>query len=406
MKKIKIKLLPNKFVDEYGKYNLKEAMLLSGKIGGMCYLQGDFSSIEGEDEAKTIRRIVNTIENRHHSVYDHMYVNLEIENLPKIVAMILNNEKTYATSEKSARYTQIDETTGVSEVEINLYNKWNDKFINLISEKYGDVFDDKRIKKLSQENARYMVSIFMPTKMAYSTTLRQINYIYHWFNDYIKNATSTIELKIAQYLKEFNEELVSCNLIVEDLKNIFDSVNEGIVINDGKSRKLSLFSNNFDYEEEIFSNIYNTVYMASAAYLAQAQRHRTLSYQMLLENTHEFYIPEIIKDNTNLVKEWNNDMESVSELYPQGMLFKIKESGNYESFILKCKERLCTFAQLEINNVSKDLINKYANELEKKDHPLKNDIKNYLKGARCTFPCYKCSSPCNFPEGIKLIRKI
>lgn len=406
MKKTKIKLLPNKFVDEYGKYNLKEAILLSGKIGGMCYLQGDFSSIEGEDESKTIRRIVNTIENRHHSVYDHMYVNLEIENLPKIVAMILNNEKTYATSEKSARYTQIDASTGVSEQEINLYNKWNDKFVELISKRYGNVFDEKRIKKLSQENARYMVSIFMPTKMAYSTTLRQINYIYHWFNDYIQNANSSIELKIAQYLKDFNEELVNCNLIVEDLKNIFYSVNEGIVINDGKNRKLSLFSDTFDYEEEIFSNIYNTVYMGSAAYLAQAQRHRTLSYQMILENTHKFYIPEIIKDDEELVNEWKNDMDSVSELYPQGMLFKIKESGSYEAFILKCKERLCTFAQLEINNVSKDLMNKYANELTRKNHPLKNDIQHYLKGARCTFPCYKCNSPCNFSEGIKLNRKI
>ena len=127
---------------------------------------------------------------------------------------------------------------------------------------------------------------------------------------------------------------------------------------------------------------------------------------MILENTHKFYVPEIIKHDENLVKQWNEDMESVSSLLPQGMLFNIKESGSYDSFILKCKERLCTFAQLEINNVTKDILNKYTNSLTTRNHPLKDDIKLYSKGARCTFPCYKCSEPCNFADGIKLTRLI
>lgn len=406
MENLTIKLLPSKFVNSNGEFDLANALLLSGKIGGMCYLQGDFASIENEEESKTVRRIVNTIGNRHHSVYDHLYINLEIEGLPKILAMILNNEKAYTTSEKSARYTHIDETTGISNKEIVLYNKWNDILIESITKKYGNVFDEKRIRKLAQENARYMVSIFMPTKMAYSTSIRQINYIYHWFNEYIKNAKSDIELKIANYLKIFNEELVNKNLIITNLKDIFNSVDDGIILSDGKNRTISLFSNNFDNEEQIYSNVYNITYYGSAAYLAQAQRHRTISYQMILENTHMFYVPEIIKDDINLVNEWNKDMESVSNLYPQGMLFKIKETGSYDAFILKCKERLCTFAQLEINNLTKEIIEKYASELERKGHPLKDDIKSYLKGARCTFPGYKCTSMCNFIEGIKLLRKI
>lgn len=406
MQKIKVKILPGKFNNDDGTYNLKQALLLSGKIGGMCYLQGDFTSIENEDENKTIRRIVNTIDNRHHSVYDHLYINLEIEGLPKVLAMVLNNEKAYATSEKSARYTPINENTGVSKDEISLYNKWNEVIFNEIKDKYGQYFDERRMKKLAQENARYMVSIFMPTKMAYSTSLRQINYIYHWFENYIHAANTDVEKKIASYMQEFNKELVKNNVIIVDLKDTFESVREGIVLSDGKNRQVSLFANSFDNEEEIYSNIYNTTYYASGAYLAQAQRHRTISYQMILENTHKFYIPEIIKHNTKLVEEWNSDMESVSHLLPQGMLFKIKESGSYEAFILKCKERLCTFAQLEINNVTKELINNYSSILAKNNHPLKDDIKLYTRGARCTFPCYKCSEPCNFAEGIKLSRLI
>ena len=50
MEGIKIKLLPNKFLKEDNTFDLKSALLLSGKIGGMCYLQGDFASIENEDE--------------------------------------------------------------------------------------------------------------------------------------------------------------------------------------------------------------------------------------------------------------------------------------------------------------------------------------------------------------------
>ena len=406
MEKLTIKILPGKFNDLNGNYNLKDALLLSGKIGGMCYLQGDFSSIENEDETKTVRRIVNTIDNRHHSVYDHLYLNLEIEGLPKIIAMVLNNEKAYATSEKSARYTHINEATGVSSKEIELYNKWNTILCDEITRRYGNVFDERRIKKLAQENARYMVSIFMPTKMAYSTSLRQINYIYHWFNSYIDNATTDVEKKIANAMKDFNNELLHRNLIVANLKDTFDTVRDGITLSDGKNRGITLFSKSFDNEEEIYSNIYNITYYASAAYLAQAQRHRTISYQMVLENTHKFYVPEIIKHDSDLVEQWNKDMESVSELYPQGMLFRIKETGSYDAFILKCKERLCTFAQLEINNVSKDILSKYARTLELKNHPLKDDIKLYLKGARCTFPCYKCNEQCNFAEGIKLTRLI
>ena len=406
MEEIKVKILPGKFNNEDGTYNLKQALLLSGKIGGMCYLQGDFASIENEDESKTTRRIVNTIDNRHHSVYDHLYLNLEIEGLPKILAMVLNNEKAYATSEKSARYTAINEATGVSPLEIELYNKWNEILFNEINNKYGNCFDERRMKKLAQENDRYMVSIFMPTKMAYSTSLRQINYIYHWFKNYISNAKTTLEKKIALSMEEFNKALTSKNVIIENLKDTFSDVRDGITLSDGKNRTVSLFADSFDNEEEIYSNIYNITYYGSGAYLAQAQRHRTISYQMILENTHKFYVPEIIKHDSKLVEEWNKDMESVSDLLPQGMLFKIKESGSYDSFILKCKERLCTFAQLEINNVTKDIINKYATALTKRNHPLKDDIKLYCKGARCTFPCYKCSEPCNFAEGIKLTRLI
>ena len=40
----------------------------------------------------------------HHSPFDHVNIMLELDQIPKIIAMYLNNEKMYTTSEKSARY--------------------------------------------------------------------------------------------------------------------------------------------------------------------------------------------------------------------------------------------------------------------------------------------------------------
>ena len=86
---------------------------------------------------------------------------------------------------------------------------------------------------------------------------------------------------------------------------------------------------------------------ASFVSLAQAQRHRTLKYYMRLNsNNKQFYVPEMIRD-TDLAKEWINDLTSIVHLYPQAELVFVIETGILPNFILKCEERLCGRAQLE-----------------------------------------------------------
>ena len=58
-----------------------------------------------EDESKTKDRAEGNKENKHHSVFGHDYISLYFEGIPKIIAMMINNEKDYNTSEKSGRYT-------------------------------------------------------------------------------------------------------------------------------------------------------------------------------------------------------------------------------------------------------------------------------------------------------------
>ena len=200
--KLKISILPNYFLNDDGTFNKQEAILLSGKIAGVCYDKEGFNHLINEDEEKTKRRVDMTLNNGHHSVYDHIMINFNIENIPKILAMILNNEKEYTTSEKSARYTPVESSSSISNVEIELYNKWTDIFINEINKRYKDVLTANKIKKLAQENARYLITVFMPTQMIYTTSLRQINYIASWLKKYADNAQekNDFENKLKKYI--------------------------------------------------------------------------------------------------------------------------------------------------------------------------------------------------------------
>lgn len=395
---VKIDILPNQFLKEDGSFNQDEAIKLCGKIAGVCYDKEGFNHIATESEEKTMRRVDMTLNNGHHSVYDHITLNLNLQNVPKILAMVLNNEHQYTTSEKSARYTPVvrKEDSIITLEEERLYNKWIDIFKIKIKEKYGNVYNDSKIQKLAQENARYLVTVFMPTTLIYSTSLRQINYIASWMENYIKNhnKNDNFENKLAGYMSEFINQLSDKNILVE-----------GLMKNE-KERKLSIFGEKIDQKAEYFGNVYSTNYLGSFAQLAQAQRHRTLDYQMEMNQEKEYFIPPIILDDQMLVDEWLADMQLVKGINPQGELIKINEIGKYEDFILKCKERLCSAAQLEIMQQTRETLLKYKKALEETNNTLAIDIEKYSHGARCTFPDYTCSADCGFKEGKTLTRKI
>lgn len=394
---IKIGILPNQFRKGNGTFDKNEAIKLSGKIAGVCYDKEGFEHLENEPEEKTQRRINMTLNNGHHSVYDHIRLSLNLQNIPKILAMVINNEHDYTTSEKSARYTPVEQkdNSPITNKEVELYNKWLEIFKIKIKEKYGNIYNDFKIKTLAQENARYLVTVFMPTQMIYTTSLRQINYIASWMEEYKKQVYGGI----------FNDKLIS---YIDNFINELDKLNilePGLMKNE-KYRKLSLFGENLNNRKEYFGDVYSTNYKGSLAQLAQAQRHRTLDYQMEFTEDPQYFIPPILEDDKALAEEWLADIEQVKNVTPQGELVNINERGKYEDFILKCKERLCTSAQLEIMKQTKCTLEKYKALLEFEHHPLAKDINKYTKGARCTFPDFDCSQDCKFSEGKRLVRKI
>ena len=88
------------------KLSKEEAINFGGKSAGICYMPGDIETLFSEPEEKTMKRANMTLGSGHHSVFDHTTYKLALEGIPKILAMILNNEKMYTTSEKSARYRE------------------------------------------------------------------------------------------------------------------------------------------------------------------------------------------------------------------------------------------------------------------------------------------------------------
>ena len=81
----------------------EDAIIFSGKAAGICYMPDTLDVLFSEDKEKTLKRANRTLISGHHSVFDHPTYNLALEEIPKILAMILNNEGMYTTSEKSAR---------------------------------------------------------------------------------------------------------------------------------------------------------------------------------------------------------------------------------------------------------------------------------------------------------------
>lgn len=354
----------------------EEAMDFSGKSAGICYLPDTLETLFGEPKEKTQRRVNGNIKSGHHSVFGHPTYNLSLEGIPKILAMILNNEKIYNTSEKSARYTKMETT----EQEKVLYEKWIEIFHKQIAKIYPE-FDEKRVKKLAQENARYLISVFSPaTVMEYTVNFGQLNYIINWAKDYInEEPDNDFSVKLKKVFKEFLEAMP--DLEVEGLDSRI------------KGRKFSIFAQRKNRREEFGEN-YCTTYLASFAQLAQAQRHRTISYEMTLLDSPKYYVPPIIK-GTELETEWIKDISSLAEYFPQGMLVQVNERGTIENFVLKCTERLCGAAQLEIMQQTKIIMDKYL-EAVKDEKELYDYLMPYSKGARCTFPGWKCNSPCVF----------
>lgn len=365
----------------------EEAKDFARAAARVCYSKHGFDRLLAEDNADLIARILKSA---HQSPFDHINLTFYIEDLPKLFAMVLNNERPYTTSEKSARYTKMQ----ITPREQVVFDKWMSIFRDEISKQYPNIPSDK-LEKLAQENARYATSVFTPTKMLHTLSFRQVNYLLHWFDDFIETGKDTpFYNRLKQEMGDFCSQLKEAWYLEQ-------------LAPDLKRRKLSFFGQRNNYAEE-FGETYSTTYPISFACLAQAHRHRTLDYEIVDfdENRQLYFVPAIIRQNGSLVDEWNSDLASVSDIYPQGTLIDVHEKGYYIDLVSKLNERLCGNAQFEIMEATKSILIKYLERTKKSNPDVHAELSQYAKGPRCTFPGAKCVEPCVFGQKKGLERLI
>jgi len=431
----------------------KDLTVLSGKAAGVCYMPDDYTSVGMADGEKAFARALSTGENGHHSVFGHGHISFII-NTSKILAMVLNSIGFYNTSEKSARYTVMKPET---ERELEVYNKWKSKLCSIILDRYPD-YDDAELRKrfnkkfadlvgndvcppmikngtftycedqnmwdvldelkksdtlpsrkLAQENARYMISVFTPTTMMYSISYREVIML-----------VNHLERLSADCSKNSDEFYIRLGLQARQLASAFrDEVWCG-VISDIKNQYIRLFelcdeTKGYDKSENI-GDSYTLRYTGSLAMLAQAHRHRTLRYSMYLpkQENRGYFVPYIISDNPELRAEWIDDINSVAYCTPQGTLVEITEQGIFEDFALKCKERICGRAQLEISKSTVDNLGKFLanrHKLCKTNQDLLMSMTERVNGVeklvpRCKFKDFKCREGCYWGPNCALYRDV
>ena len=355
----------------------KAALLFSGLEAGICYMKSSFDRLLNESEADRMKRVQMTVGSGHHSVLGHVSYNLFFTGVPKIIAMLLNNEKDYNTSEKSARFTMM-RTSGL---EREIYQKWLRIFRRLIRKKCP-TFSKGTIKKLAQENARYFISVFTPaTNMGYTVDLRQVNYIIGWCERLCAEGDNNDPFiaQLKPWVQQLHDTLYG-RFNVDGLR-------------DGKDRKFSLFAER--YRRESFDENYCINYEGTFSELAQAQRHRTIYYEMMIpdKDNCDFYVPPIIEDEA-LIAEYKADMEKLRDRFPQGILIHINERSVIENYGLKCRERLCGAAQREICMQSKENLEKLISaELENGYPEVATELAWYEGKTKCQMG-YKCNRPC------------
>ncbi|MBR3319827.1 FAD-dependent thymidylate synthase [Candidatus Saccharibacteria bacterium] len=371
---------------------VEEAKIFAGRSAGICYMEDKFETIESWKDARALKLFEGIGKSGHHSVAGHTSYNLLLTGVPKIIAMILNNEKKYDTSEKSARYT-----TMVTEGdELRLYSKWFALLYELLRGKYYKL-GDKTIEKLAKENARYFISVFTPaTTMEYTVDLRQGNYLIQFLEEYaekISESEDPFDVKLYPWLIE--------------TAGLFRSVFNCDEIRDKKWRGLSLFASN--PRSEYYGDVYSTNYVGSFAQLAQAQRHRTLSYEMTVPKLRDatFFVPPILRDQSVLPDRYLKDIESIKGNYPQGMQVFINERGTLENFALKCSERLCGAAQLEICLQTKKTLENYLAKASIYGETNALNVLNRIIGkTKCQFTKQECLRPCPLGPAEAFTRKI
>lgn len=374
----------------------------AGRFAAVCYSKDNVWDVLERSLEDAVRLSYTPLTHGHHSVAEHLWISVAIENIGKLTMMMLNNEKFYTTSEKSGRYTDV--STTCSEREKVLYEKWIPRFKELILSMYPERkieiskektittgFNEKAAKKLAQENCRNLCSIFFRSSLVYTASIRQWNYLLDYCIRFQEDVKTKFKDKAPKWLLQLCLELQALH---DSLMFLY--IPE---LHENKQRTFSLIDLNhlttdprkdFKYYADTFS----TYFKATFPCLAQCHRHKTISYNMFFnEQQTSYYIPPILQSNEKLVAEWLQDLSSLKDIYPQGMMVDVRMRGTLDMFKLIPYERFCGRAQLETMRNMVSIYKEYIqSDLLTEEEKTSLEKFNYL--AKCTW--VQCKEPCQW----------
>lgn len=377
----------------------------SGKMAGICYMKDTYFNSYVSDSSKSKDRFDRVISTGHHSISDHCFITVLFEDMPKMTAMILNSIGFYNTSEKSGRYT-IMKSDGVNK---KLYDKWFEIFFKLIADNdplMDSITGSETLrKKLAQENARYMLSMFdNAVTMGYTTSLRMWSYVVCWCRDY---------LETAKQHTHFDKKVWKC---VNDLYLILIAnkcYSDKIV--DNKGRKFNFLAKQVQFPiwdaNTSYGDSYLLKYKTSFANLAQEQRHRTLDYYMVFDGSTplEFYTPKLLTlaDNKQYATMWREDLISIADSFPIATLVDVVETGFITNFLMKCDERLCGRTMLETMENVRNNLYRFMRHWNKSPFMIEQ-LKRHMRDGNVIMKCgnIKCQEPCRWGPRLAQTRNI
>lgn len=408
----------------YAQIMRNEFLISAGKAAGICYMPDDYFEKGIQDDEKAYKRGIKTLSTGHKTVGEHDHVSF-IMRVPKIICILLNSIQIYNTSEKSSRYTVMKETSEKPSKSYQLYQKWSTMFQEAIRNVYHTEYTNREIEKLALENARYFLSIFnTETVMKYTVSYAECYMIEYYMSTLLSNIDDRIihdkDLvydKAKRFINPLKEVVADFLCLFQNTLGIKTSDR---IIPNNKERYLYLLRFlRYSYDnrvlshpfKEYFGDVYNTKYNMTFAAFAQEQRHRTLKHKIEYpadECSTKFYIPPILDHQSNnyLKEEWINDFTDLlssteNDVY-QGEYISVTESGHFEDFILKCKERLCSRAQLEICKQTAETLKKFIENadnltglygIELQDWFFFDDTYN-----RCKTHSFICREGCKFSD--------
>jgi hypothetical protein len=282
------------------------------------------------------------------------HYNFVIQGIPKILAIVLANEMPYSVSE-----IKLADRSKAELRQERLHLEWTNVFYESIRKNHPNL-SEPAAGDLAVRNAGYLKSAFSPIAIEYSVDLRNLGFIINKCKRFIsrgnfdgpKDFFDKLCVSMAEFVQQI-EEIFKNNLKQDQIDGSlvsFERVVERDSYGNGAFNRSCLMS--LDCLFDVLNHNYND--RISCSWFVPIKR--------------EFIVPHIIREygTTSFVKKWQNDINSIADLYPLGMLVKVSESGLIDAFDRRIKRTMDNSDKLSFEMVSQAcaLLYSYKNALK------------------------------------------